>query len=829
VALPVAGLVLGLVLVRTTTPTTEQQARWAIGQADLVVEAVPAGVDLPALLPDGARAVAVDAARSQVDLPGRRLTASLRALPLGDPLIEGMLQLDRGRAPAGTGEAAVSSSVLEAAGIEIGDTLHLAQPDVDLVVTGAVLEPQNVRGATVAVAPRALETLLGEGDESVDAIAAVAEGRRWLVELDGGDAEVLGDRLRAEHDLVASTRAELTQEPMGPAPVSSVFVLGALALFEAGLMAGAAFAVGARRQTRTLGLIAATGGERRHLAGVVLMSGVVLGVVGAGVGVGLGLAASLALAPSLDRITGTLIEGLVVPPLGVAGAAVLGVVAAVGAAWLPARSAARVPPADALAGQRPLSRPRRAATILGAGGVIGGCGLAAVGAMAGDAGSLLIVTGAVAIVAGFALTSPTLVGALGHLAPRLPTSLRLAVRDAARHRSRVGPAVAAVMAALSMPVAVVTLTASNEARSRANYVPLLADDQLLIGEAGAGHDPQVLREASEAMAATVPGTVVAPVLHAALPDTWERPLIERPPIERPPNTAGGGADIRPVIGSPGMAYVSFERPEGDILQDFLPLSVGSAELLEAAGGEEALAAFEAGKVVALGRGLVAGGEVELGTSSDNAQGITFLGEATRSLPAVEVDVPVSVSGPTFLISTDRATELGLAPLPAEQWLLRTPTPVDDETLDQLRVIADEAGAFVQNEEGFSTGNALLNALAVALSAVIALSVVAIATALSAAESRNDLATLTAIGAGPRIRRGVRATQAGVLAALGGVLAIPAGLLPAVTVLAARDTAGYLILPWGAMAAAAIAVPLVAAGAAALLSRTPRTTLTRRLA
>jgi putative ABC transport system permease protein len=278
-----------------------------------------------------------------------------------------------------------------------------------------------------------------------------------------------------------------------------------------------------------------------------------------------------------------------------------------------------------------------------------------------------------------------------------------------------------------------------------------------------------------------------------------------------------------------MAYVSFERPEGDILQDFLPLSVGSAELLEAAGGEEALAAFEAGKVVALGRGLVAGGEVELGTSSYNAQGITFLGEATRSLPAVEVDVPVSVSGRTFLISTDRATELGLAPLPAEQWLLRTPTPVDDETLDQLRVIADEAGAFVQNEEGFSTGNALLNALAVALSAVIALSVVAIATALSAAESRNDLATLTAIGAGPRIRRGVRATQAGVLAALGGVLAIPAGLLPAVTVLAARDTAGYLILPWGAMAAAAIAVPLVAAGAAALLSRTPRTTLTRRLA
>lgn len=52
--------------------------------------------------------------------------------------------------------------------------------------------------------------------------------------------------------------------------------------------------------------------------------------------------------------------------------------------------------------------------------------------------------------------------------------------------------------------------------------------------------------------------------------------------------------------------------------------------------------------------------------------------------------------------------------------------------------------------------------------------------------------------------------------LAGVFAIPAGLLPAVTVLAARGTAGYVILPW-------------AAGAAALLSRTPRASLTRRLA
>lgn len=243
------------------------------------------------------------------------------------------------------------------------------------------------------------------------------------------------------------------------------------------------------------------------------MSGVVLGSVGSAAGVILGLVASLALEPSLDRITGTLIEGLVIPPLQVAGAGVLGVAAASAAAWLPARSVARIPAAAALAGRRPLTRPRRLASLLGVTAVASGCGLAALGAR--QAQLPLIVAGAVAVVAGFAAWSPTLVGTLGHLATWLPTSLRLAVRDAARHRTRVGPAASAVMAALSMPVAVATYTATTDAQARADYVPLLADDQLLV--AGDSHDTGALRQASEAVSEAIPGTVAAPMMQAVTP------------------------------------------------------------------------------------------------------------------------------------------------------------------------------------------------------------------------------------------------------------------------------------------------------------------------
>lgn len=226
VAVPVAGLVVGLALVGSTTPTADQLARWELGQADLVVEAVPTGVDLAPLLPPGARAVAEDADLAQVELDGERLAASLRALPLGDSLIEGMLRLDRGRAPVGADEVAASASVLEAAGIDIGGTLPLSQPDVDLPVTGTVIEPQNIRGATLVMAPGGLDAL-ADGD--------VAERRRWLVALDGSDPAVVGARLRSDHALVATTRDELARRSGGPGPVSFVFVLGALALFEAGL------------------------------------------------------------------------------------------------------------------------------------------------------------------------------------------------------------------------------------------------------------------------------------------------------------------------------------------------------------------------------------------------------------------------------------------------------------------------------------------------------------------------------------------------------------------------------------------------------------------
>ena len=65
-------------------------------------------------------------------------------------------------------------------------------------------------------------------------------------------------------------------------------VIVGLGLLEVVLLAGTAFAVGARRQTRALGLVAASGGSARDIRRIVLAQGLVLGALGAVGGVAVG-------------------------------------------------------------------------------------------------------------------------------------------------------------------------------------------------------------------------------------------------------------------------------------------------------------------------------------------------------------------------------------------------------------------------------------------------------------------------------------------------------------------------------------------------------------
>lgn len=96
---------------------------------------------------------------------------------------------------------------------------------------------------------------------------------------------------------------------------------------------------------------------------------------------------------------------------------------------------------------------------------------------------------------GLIVATPAIVGAAARLGRFLPLAPRLALRDAARHRGRTAPAVAAVLGAVAGSVALTLFVASLSDKDERNHTPSLAYGQALLrsdpGPAGAPVEAQL--------------------------------------------------------------------------------------------------------------------------------------------------------------------------------------------------------------------------------------------------------------------------------------------------------------------------------------------------
>ena len=246
-----------------------------------------------------------------------------------------------------------------------------------------------------------------------------------------------------------------------------------MALIEVVLLAGPAFAVGARRQARTLALIAASGGTPRQARRVILGSGVVLGLVAAAAGLVLGIVAGWALLPLVQRFNAEWFGPFELPWRYLAAIVAFGLVSALLASVVPAWLASRQDVVAVLAGRRGDRRPRASTPVVGL--VLLGVGIAtsAYGAVTSDSGNGALWIGGSAIVSvlGMILVVPVVVSAVARLSGRLPLTARYAARDAARHRTRTVPAVAAVAATVAGVVALGIANASDELQNERTYTP----------------------------------------------------------------------------------------------------------------------------------------------------------------------------------------------------------------------------------------------------------------------------------------------------------------------------------------------------------------------
>ena len=868
-----------------SVPTPPQAAGMLAGalQGTQVASPVDAGV-----LPPGSRVVPLPAAQElRVSSPQGAYSVQGAERDLGDPLLNGLYVKKAGRAPHAKGEVTLSTSLLSALDKRVGDQVSAEflsagehpgadgrLPEHQLTIVGEYDDPAHLDADRLLAYPGTLPAAQDGQDaqNSQDArnsqASPDAQGdpgpTQWLAQVPGGLswAQVLKlnqSGYSAESLLVAENPPPDSAVPLmqhyqaasvGSSRLTQALVaVGALgivmALLEVVLLAGPAFAVGARKRRRDFGLMGAAGADQRMVRAVVLADGLVLGAVGGVVGAVAGIGLGRLALPEAVTLTHREPGAFRIAPGDLAGAALIGVVTGLIAALIPAVITGRQHVLQALTGGRRGARgvPWKLALL---GVVILAAGMAATGYAVYKPGihTVPLVAGIAVCELGVVACTPLLVALTGKAGRLLPLTGRMALRDSARNRGRTAPAVAAILAAVAGSTAVATLLTTDDARGRAQYHSTLRPGQValmfgpaaaqqagmqpafgmgyggLSGYGGYGDSngpntaPVDTGKAISAISATLP------VRSAAVIPTQDFSgfvpqdiVIKRTVANDCPFFNGGqglvtlpsGGDSESMIQADPRCVAAFSG--GQVVP-------GDAATLRALTGT---VDPQAEKVLAAG-GMVVFSPYDL-TGTDPATGTATATIALqRSCPPSDAQLPdvvrqqfapfcsgpppapltlpaavaktkdgSAVNGVRALIPQSAATGYGVKYQPSMILFdtTRMPTKAEEE---RANAAAETLGttALLKVERGYQGGDDTTMLALAAVAAFVTLGAAAISTGLAITDGQADLETLAAVGARPRVRRTLAGSQATITAAMGAVLGSATGLVPAVAVVEARS-------------------------------------------
>ncbi|HEX9994721.1 MAG TPA: FtsX-like permease family protein [Acidimicrobiales bacterium] len=783
VLVPTAAMAAVATLARTSEWPPADRLAAEVGRADLtaypqqtattgpVAPAPPVSdadeAALVAALPAGSRVVVEHRTEDRVRTSARRSYFTVSDVDLGDDLVAPRFAQIDGGAPDGPGEAVVSRAVADDLSLEVGDEIEPERLGRPLRVVGVVQPRSWPDRLVITPAPQP------SGARSD--VAWVDLPGHPYADLDG--REPLGPLAPtvtgwALSPVLPSEDASKTEE------VFWTYVGGGVALSVLGTVIAAAFAIAARRQLRTLGLLSAAGAAPATLRRFLVAEGATCGAVGSVAGILAGVGA-VHLLPGrwLDSVAGRDAVGIVVRPSDLVPIAVIGTAAAAVAAWFPARSAAGVSTLQALAGRRPLGTVPARVPVLGAAVLGGGCALFAMSvAGARNGGStmwaLVAIAGGLACLFGAVAVCPWVVAGLERLAARWSVPARVAGRSLARNRVRSSAVMGAVVAVSAAFVAGTTLYASNG--DAAETLPWVAPAHVRV-------------DAVDVDPAQVAGAASVPV-----PPAIVSRLEELVPGARPLDVREAGADTGSGFAN---AWAAPLRP-GSQPDELLLVGVATEDLLSLYDvGDDLRAALDDGAAVAVsGDGATSAATAEVSVPGSEPT----LVERVRLAGVVESD-EASQSLPAVLVSEGTARSLGLTTRPSPALTLAGPAPLTERQREDVRLLAQDL-SWEANVERSSTmvniqvadepdeiGRATVRAGATALSLVLVAAVVAIGLALAAKDSEDERQVLTAVGAPPRTVRRVAAIRAAMLVAGAGIVAVPTGLLPAAAIVEAAAT------------------------------------------
>jgi len=349
-----------------------------------------------------------------VRFPGIASEIPLRNQPLKGALGGRPFTVLDGRIPHGPHEMAVTRSALEVLGEFVG-------PETTLGTKVKVTSGQPLRIVGVVRDPRDFHAAALYVDDSVKlAPSSASVYTRASI-----------DRLVAFQTDNPSVLALVpVSESATEGVVSLALLLSLGALIVAALLASTSYAVSARRRLREYGMLGALGATSRQITATITAVGVVSSAIAALPGALAGYALAMVGSNALESFLGRDLASSTVPLWIAIGPMLIMVVVSTGAARRPARTIARIPVVDALAGRRPTRAHSGRAVRWAPLAIV----LAAFAFVVGSARELpiLLFCGPLLALIALLMLAPGLVRLVGHGSSSGPTPWRFALRDLAR-------------------------------------------------------------------------------------------------------------------------------------------------------------------------------------------------------------------------------------------------------------------------------------------------------------------------------------------------------------------------------------------------------------
>ncbi|WP_329384793.1 FtsX-like permease family protein [Streptomyces sp. NBC_01716] len=807
--------------------------------------------DIASALPAGAKSLIDSEGTAKLRTTHGLLSTSVRELKAADPMAEGIMVLDRGRFPKKAGEVAATNAFLESSGLHVGSKLTARGLDAAYRIVGAYEVPNDLGttqvnalpGALLAPLDKALAAAELPGTDTFSTYLTSVPGDAgftWnmVKETNAKGATVTSRAVvldpPPDSDVALYAKEGATDRGSGSANATELAIISTivgLAMLEICLLAGPAFAVGARRSRRQLGLVGANGGDRHHIRAIVLSGGLVIGAVAAVVGTVLGIVLTFALQPVLEGVLGRRFGSFDLRPLELIGIALVAVVTGLLAAIVPAVTASRQTVVASLTGRRGIRRSSRVLPMVGLGAVVLGAGIALYGSTVSDQ-AMIVAGGSALAELGVVALTPALVGLFGRIGRWLPLSPRLALRDSVRNRGRTAPAVAAVLAAVAGTVAVATYSASSDAQAEARYEPELPYGAVAILSPESAVDVPSMREDVRKLLPTdvradvdrvVVGTKSCSMYgegeecgmyELVTPKAYECPLRSYDESGEDPTEKFSKAekrklatDWRCVQDLTGLGSSAGEILVGDdkLLK---VLEINNPEASEALANGRAVsfskriftpegagkdkdkggAKGDAGGTVVAPKGGVNGTiDVRLTTAAQSEEseeagasdGAKRPG-TVKAIPAHQFSGGENTYGVTVIMPPDAAEKAGITTVPFGSFFTTEKLPSDAQQQKLNSELANTgADPWLTIEKGFVPENSTTMLALAVFAGLITIGAAGIATGLAQADAEADLKTLAAVGAPPRVRKALSGFQCGVVAAMGVVLGSASGILPAI--------------------------------------------------